>query len=56
MASTVTIPALVGAGTNLVLNFKAAEYHPESGASDWIDLDEEVVTYLLISIVESEES
>jgi len=50
VASTVTIPALVGAGTNLVLNFKAAEYHPESGASDWIDLNEEVVTHLMISV------
>jgi len=50
VASTVTIPALVAPGTNLVLNFKAAEYHPESGASDWIDLDEEVVTHLMISV------
>ena len=50
VASTFTIPALVGAGTTLVLNFKAAEYHPESGASDWIDLNEEVVTHLMISV------
>lgn len=56
VASTITIPALVGAGTNLVLNFKAAEYHPESGASDWIDLDEEVITHLLISVASSDES
>ena len=56
VASTVTVPALVGAGTNLVLNFKAAEYHPESGASDWIDLDEEVITHLLISVASNDES
>jgi hypothetical protein len=55
VASTVTVPALAGAGTNLVLNFKAAEYHPESGASDWIDLNEEVITHLFISVVEADE-
>jgi hypothetical protein len=56
VASTVTVPALVGNGSNLVLNFKAVEYHPESGPTEWIDLDEEVITHLLISVVESEES
>jgi hypothetical protein len=56
VASTVTVPALVGDGSNLVLNFKAVEYHPESGPTEWIDLDEEVITHLLISVVESEES
>ena len=56
VASTVTVPALVGDGSNLVLNFKGVEYHPESGPTEWIDLDEEVITHLLISVVESEES
>jgi hypothetical protein len=56
VASTVTVPALVGDGSNLVLNFKAVEYHPESGPTEWIDLDEEVITHLFISVVESEES
>lgn len=56
VASTVTVPALVGDGSNLVLNFKAVEYHPESGPTEWIDLDEEVITHLLISVVQSEES
>jgi hypothetical protein len=56
VASTVTVPALVGDGSNLVLNVKGVEYHPESGPTEWIDLDEEVITHLLISVVESEES
>ena len=56
VASTVTVPALVGDGSNLVLNFKGVEYHPESGPTEWIDLDEEVITHLFISVVESEES
>jgi hypothetical protein len=55
VASTISIPPLVGAGTNLVLNFKAVEYHPESGPTEWIDLDEEVTTHLFISIVAGDE-
>jgi hypothetical protein len=51
-ASSVVVPALVGAGTNLVLDFSAVEY---TGAA-WQNLDEEVTTHLFISIVLDEES
>jgi len=51
-ASSVAVPALVGAGTNLVLNFSAVEYT----GSVWQNLDEEVTTHLFISIVLDEES
>ena len=51
-ASSVVVPALVGAGTNLVLNFSAVEYT----GSVWQNLDEEVTTHLFISIVLDEES
>jgi hypothetical protein len=52
VASSVVVPALVGAGTNLVLDFSAVEY---TGAA-WQNLDEEVTTHLFISIVLDEES
>jgi hypothetical protein len=52
IASSVAVPALVGAGTNLVLNFSAVEYT----GSVWQNLDEEVTTHLFISIVLDEES
>ena len=51
-ASSVVVPALVGAGTNLVLDFSAVEYT----GSVWQNLDEEVTTHLFISIVLDEES
>ena len=51
-ASSVVVPALVGAGTNLVLDFSAVEYT----GSAWQNLDEEVTTHLFISIVLDEES
>ena len=51
-ASSVLVPALAGAGTNLVLNFSAVEYT----GSVWQNLDEEVTTHLFISIVLDEES
>ena len=52
IASSVVVPALVGAGTNLVLDFSAVEYT----GSVWQNLDEEVTTHLFISIVLDEES
>jgi hypothetical protein len=52
VASSVVVPALVGAGTNLVLDFLAVEYT----GSAWQNLDEEVTTHLFISIVLDEES
>ena len=51
-ASSVVVPALAGAGTNLVLDFSAVEYT----GSAWQNLDEEVTTHLFISIVLDEES
>ena len=51
-ASSVVVPALVGAGTNLVLDFSAVEYT----GSAWQNLDEEVTTHIFISIVLDEES
>lgn len=47
VASSMAIPALVGLGDNLVVNFEAIEY---SGGT-WSDLDEEVTVHMLITIV-----
>jgi hypothetical protein len=52
VASSVLVPALVGEGTNLVLDFAAVEYT----GSAWQNLDEEVTTHIFISIVLDEES
>jgi hypothetical protein len=52
VASSVVVPALVGEGTNLVLDFAAVEYT----GSAWQNLDEEVTTHIFISIVLDEES
>lgn len=49
IASAMAIPALVGSGDNLVINFDAIEY---SGGS-WSALDEEVTVHILITIVET---
>jgi len=46
VASSMSIPALVGDGDDLVINFKAAEY---DGA--WADLDGPVTTHLHITII-----
>jgi hypothetical protein len=51
-ASSITVPALVGAGTNLVIDFTAVEYT----GSAWQNLDEEVTTHIFISIIIDEES
>lgn len=49
VASAMQIPALVGAGTNLVINLEAVEY---AGAT-WSALDESVTIHFNITIVEA---
>jgi hypothetical protein len=49
VASAMQIPALVGAGTNLVINLEAVEY---TGAA-WSALDESVTIHFNITIVEA---
>jgi hypothetical protein len=51
LGSSMSIPALAGSGTNLVINFKAVEYDDDSGPAEWIPLDGTVTTHLFISIV-----
>ena len=51
-ASSIEIPALTGGGTNLVINFDAAEY----ASSTWSALDEEVTVHVFITIIEAGES
>ena len=51
VASSMSIPALAGSGTNLVINFNAVEYDDDSGPAEWIPLDGTVTTHLFISIV-----
>ena len=51
LGSSMSIPALAGSGTNLVVNFKAVEYDDDSGPAEWIPLDGTVTTHLFISIV-----
>jgi hypothetical protein len=47
VASSMLVPGLVGAGTNLVINFSAVE----SASGTWQDLDGEATIHLFISIV-----
>jgi hypothetical protein len=49
VASAMQIPALVGAGTNLVINLEAVEY---AGAA-WSALDESVTIHFNITIVDA---
>ena len=51
LGSSMSIPALAGSGTDLVINFKAVEYDDDSGPAEWIPLDGTVTTHLFISIV-----
>lgn len=46
VASSMSIPALVGDGEDLVINFKAAEYD-----GTWADLDGQITTHLHITII-----
>jgi hypothetical protein len=50
VASSMQIPALVGAGDNLIINLEAVEY---SGGT-WSALDEAITIHFNITIVESE--
>jgi hypothetical protein len=52
IASSMTIPALAGAGDNLVIDITAVE----STAGVWSNLSAEVVVHTFISILASEES
>jgi hypothetical protein len=49
VASAMQIPALVGAGDNLVINLEAVEY----ASSTWSGLDESVTIHFNITIVEA---
>lgn len=49
VASAMQIPALLGAGDNLVINLEAVEYV----SSAWSDLDESVTIHFNITIVEA---
>jgi hypothetical protein len=49
VASAMQIPALVGAGTNLVINLEAVEY----AGGTWSALDESVTIHFNITIVEA---
>jgi hypothetical protein len=54
-----TIPALVGAGDNLVIDLKAVEHRLDIDSGpyqDWALLNAEVITHIFISILASEES
>ena len=50
IASSMTIPALIGAGDNLVIDLTAVE----STSGVWSSLDAEVTTHIFISIIASE--
>jgi hypothetical protein len=52
VASSMSIPALAGAGDDLVIDLEAAEY----ASSTWSDLDEEVTVHVFITIVDAGES
>jgi hypothetical protein len=59
IASSMTIPALVGAGDNLVINLKAVEFRSDVDSGpygDWALLNAEVVVHTFISILETLES
>ena len=54
-----SIPALAGGNTNLVINFKAVEHRTDVDSGpygDWAVLEGEVTTHLFITILADEES
>jgi len=58
IASSMSIPALAGAGDDLVINFKAVEHRSDIDSGpygDWALLTGEVTTHLFISIVAADE-
>jgi hypothetical protein len=58
IASSMSIPALAGAGDDLVINFKAVEHRSDIDSGpygDWALLTGEVTTHIFISIVAADE-
>ena len=58
IASSMEIPALAGAGDNLVINFKAVEHRTDIDSGpygDWALLTGEVTTHIFISIIAVDE-
>ena len=51
IASSISIPALTGDGSNLVVNITAVEYSSESGPAEWLELDGYLTVHLVVSIV-----
>lgn len=51
IASSISIPALVGDGSNLVIDITAVEYSSESGPAEWLELDGYLTVHLVVSIV-----
>ena len=51
IASSISIPALTGDGSNLVVDVTAVEYSSESGPAEWLELDGYLTVHLVISIV-----
>lgn len=51
IASSISVPALTGDGSNLVVDITAVEYSSESGPAEWLELDGYLTVHLVISIV-----
>lgn len=51
IASSISIPALTGDGSNLVIDVTAVEYSSESGPAEWLELDGYLTVHLVVSIV-----
>jgi hypothetical protein len=51
IASSISIPALVGDGSDLVVDIAAVEYSSESGPAEWLELDGYLTVHLVVSIV-----
>ena len=51
IASSISIPALVGDGSNFVVDITAVEYSSESGPAEWLELDGYLTVHLVVSIV-----
>ena len=59
IAASMSIPALAGGNTNLVINFKAVEHRTDVDSGpygDWAVLEGEVTTHLFITILADDES
>jgi hypothetical protein len=51
IASSISIPALTGDGSNFVVDITAVEYSSESGPAEWLELDGYLTVHLVVSIV-----